>query len=295
MNNKKASCLLARNPNSHKGHYGRIGIVAGSLSMLGAGILTARAALRTGSGLVYLITVDQAVPLVNILYPEIIILPIKTPDGFFLKQNYAEVYQLIKDKQITSLVLGPGLGQEENTKQFVNNLLMILHKEKAPLSTVIDADGLNALSLEDLSKTLHPQCLLTPHPKEFARLFNIKASINTNDIKAYDKFRLKAMQSAATFTNALLLLKGHHTVISYQQQIALNNTGNPSMATAGSGDVLSGIIASLLGQGLGIFDSAYLGAQIHGLAGDYAHKKQHIGLIASDIIDHIPQSFKKLC
>ncbi len=233
------SQLLPKRPKDvHKGQCGKVGLIAGSRTMIGAGILAARAALRTGSGLVYLLTIPEAAPAVNIAYPEIIVYPFETPI------------------ECDAFVMGPGLGSES----------WAMHHVDVPC--VIDGDGLFEFQKYNLSNVI-----LTPHGGEFERLFGTISS-----------------EDAAKSCGHIVVKKGPGTVITDGKKTVVNPTGNPGMATAGSGDVLSGVIASLIGQGLSLFDAAALGVYLHGLAGDLAYEQLGNGLIASDIIDFLPKA-----
>jgi hydroxyethylthiazole kinase-like uncharacterized protein yjeF len=275
--------LPKRADNAHKGTLGRIGIIAGSTNMMGAAILTARATLRAGSGLVYLMTVTEAIPQINICYPEIIVLPLKSVDGHLCEEALSDISHHIKEKKIDVLAIGPGLGQNPSTKNLVKALIFGLATSEK-ITTVIDADALNAIKQNDFTNIKETQFVLTPHPKEFEQVFGV----STSD----DQTRIRETRKAAIKIKQTVLLKGKNTVISNKDKLYINPTGNPGMATAGSGDALTGIIASFIGQGTAPFEASVLGTYIHGLAGDLAYKENNYGLIASDIIDNIAKAIK---
>ncbi|MCP4050061.1 MAG: NAD(P)H-hydrate dehydratase [bacterium] len=263
----------------HKGSCGRVGVIAGSVSMAGAAVLTARAALRAGSGLVYLMTVKEAVPLINIQYPEIIVLPLISKKGFPGILSFKQIEQYVKQYRFNSLAIGPGLGQQEETKELISDVIRMCSLKK--IKSVLDADCLNLLNVQDMGSEKEPLFVLTPHLKEFERVFGIKLTNN-------QECRVKKTREVALTCGQVILLKGHNTVVGFKDKIYINNTGNPGMATAGAGDVLTGIISSLTGQGVNLYDAAVLGAYLHGRSADYAYEKYGYGLIASDIINYLP-------
>jgi hydroxyethylthiazole kinase-like uncharacterized protein yjeF len=264
----KKNTLPKRPKNAHKGMCGRVGVIAGSLSMLGAAILTARAALRTGAGLVYLITAPEALAHINIVYPEIIVLPFG---------DYKQITRYLTDYKINSLAIGPGLGRTEKTQKLTRKIIFeycVAHK----LKTVIDADALFAISKNKLETLSETQFVLTPHKKEYEQLFGPQEP-----------------QDVALATKQVVLCKGPNTIVCDPQNKYINKTGNEGMATAGAGDVLTGMIAALVGQGSSVYDAAVLGAYLHGLAGDFAKQEKGIySLIASDIIENIFQAITKI-
>jgi hydroxyethylthiazole kinase-like uncharacterized protein yjeF len=280
--------LLQRNPDAHKGDFGHIFVLAGSGRFSGAAILCAAAAMRSGAGLVTLgipKNINNAV--IKIKPKEVMTLPLpQTKDSTLSSAGFKKIKDF--SKEIDVLVVGPGLGRNKSTQDLVRK---IISEIKKPL--VIDADGLNALVgylnlLRAKSYELRAECILTPHPGEMGRLLGIGIA----------KVQKKRKAIAAKFAKdykATLVLKGHNTVVAdYEGDLYINKTGNPGMATAGSGDVLTGIIGSFLGQGLSAFEAAKYAVYLHGLAGDLAAKeKTQLGMIASDIIDKIPQAIKK--
>lgn len=275
------SQLLRRSPDSHKGNFGHIFMLAGSARFSGAAVLCAKAAMRSGAGLVTLgIPKSLNSAIIKIKPNEVMTLPLpETKDGALALSGYRKISDFIKN--IDVLVIGPGLSQNKSTQDLARKVISRVNKK-----TVIDADGLNALAGH--LKLLPPAGILTPHPAEMARLLGIST-------KKVQNKRVEVAGEFAKKHKVVLVLKGHKSVVAdYRGNLYINNTGNPGMATAGSGDVLSGIIAAFLGQGLDEFTAAKFGVYIHGLAGDLAVKeKTQISLIASDIIDKIPAAIKK--
>ncbi|MBI5698941.1 NAD(P)H-hydrate dehydratase [Candidatus Saganbacteria bacterium] len=260
--------LPKRKPNTHKGDYGKVFVLAGSEGMLGAAILCSRGALRVGAGLVYLSVPGNLRDTANLAAPEVII------------SNFDPAYSA------DAVVIGPGLGAR---RRDARDLLFKLNLKKFKAPIILDADGLNAF-LEDKEslKKLDLDLVLTPHPGELSRLLD-------RPITDIQKNREKSAVEAAKLFNCLVVLKGHRTVIADKSgKVKINQTGNPGMATAGVGDVLAGMIAGLAGQGIKTHDAAILGVYLHGLAGDLAAKeKGEYGMIASDLVEKIPAAILK--
>lgn len=261
-------------------------ILAGSLGFTGSAILTAGACLRAGAGLV---TLGIPCSLHNVFarrVRELMLKPLPETTAKTLNiQAYAEIIKFLKDKADV-LVIGPGISQNKSTQQLICKII-----KNCPKPIVIDADGLNALAgqLNILRRAKYEgrKAIITPHTGEMSRLTGLSAAyINKN--------RKSVAKKLATDYNITVILKGHNTVVADKKDIYINKTGNPGMSTAGSGDVLSGIIGALLAQGLNAFSAAKYGAYIHGLAGDLgAKEKTQLGLIASDITDKIPAAIKQ--
>jgi hydroxyethylthiazole kinase-like uncharacterized protein yjeF len=280
--------LLRRRVDSHKGDFGHILVLAGSQTFSGAAVLSAHAAIRTGAGLVTIglpKSINNAI--INIKPPEVMTLPLaETKDGGISIGAYKNIKDFLK--KIDILVIGPGLGQNKSTQSLIRRLI-----NKLDRPVVIDADGINALAgylkVLRLRSWRHGAIVLTPHPGEMARLLG-------TTVKKIQKNRLKTARRFAKDYKLTLVLKGQRSiVVDYRGNKFLNSTGNAGMATAGSGDVLTGIIASFLAQGLDAFRAAKFAVYLHGLAGDMASKeKTQPGMIASDIIEKIPEAIKKM-
>ena len=263
--------LKKRKRFSHKGIYGNVLLIAGSYGMMGAAVLSAKAALRTGSGLVTVHIPGCGYQIVQTALPEALI-SIDESDLVF-----SGVPEL---SAFSAIGIGPGLGSEVITQKALHALLK---KNKVPI--VIDADGLNILSAnKEWLKILPEGTILTPHPREFERLAG----------KAGSGHQRNRMQIGfAQKYNVIVILKGAYTAIAMPDgSCHFNSTGNPGMATAGSGDVLTGIILSLLGQGYNQASAALLGVYLHGLAGDLAAaERSEEAVIASDIIENIGKAY----
>lgn len=273
--------LLRRKVSSHKGDFGHVFVLAGSLRFSGAGLLSCEAALRAGAGLVTLaVPKSLALSIIRVKAKEVMVLPLKETVE---KTHDAAAYKDASDflKQADVLVVGPGLTQNKSTRKLIRRLVVKCNKP-----TVLDADGLNAFA-GSINLLRNKAIVITPHPKEMARLLGIS-------VAEVQRKRKEVAKKAAKDYNVTVVLKGHNTVIADKANVYINKTGNPGMSTAGAGDVLAGMIAALLGQGLSLFDAAKYGVYLHGLAGDLAAKeKTQISLIASDIIAKIPEAIKK--
>ncbi len=282
-----AQSILPAHPLSgHKGTFGHIGIVAGSTGKTGAAALSANAALRTGSGLVTVAIPASVNDTLESKLLEVMTLPMpETAARTLGKKALSPLRKFLQTR--TAAVIGPGLGSYPETVSLIQTLIPTL-----PIPTVLDADALNAIGGRKttlLSKAKAP-LILTPHPGEMARLCNFSSP------KKINADRIGLAKSFAQKHRVIVVLKGARSVLAHPNgHVAICPTGNPGMATAGSGDVLTGIIASFLGQGCSAWDAACLGTYTHGLAGDFAAQKLgECGMIASDIVRHIPHTLRQL-
>jgi len=272
--------LSRRDPDSNKGDFGKILVIAGSRGMSGAAVLCGSAALRGGAGLVRVAVPQEIWPIVAAANPCLMTAPMAQDDhGRISAAAAGDLVDLAQAYDVVAL--GPGLGGSADLSTLVATLLQQVSR---PL--VLDADGLNAIAArpEVLGKHAGP-VLITPHPGEFARLLHC-------DTVAVQGCRQELAVEFAGKHGLIVVLKGHATVVSDGQRVYQNNTGNPGMATAGAGDVLTGLIAALLGQGLEAFAAAQLGAHVHGRAGDMARDDLgERGLIATDLLSYLPRAF----
>ena len=270
------SLLPDRDPWAHKGCFGKILLLCGSRGFTGAAALAARAALRTGAGLVFLGVPESIYEIEAVKLDEPIVFPLPEEDG---KLSAAAIPQILhRLPQMDAVLIGPGLGQSDGVFAVVN---AVLEHFSGPV--VVDADGINVLSTHrDLLRERVSPTIVTPHDVEFARL----GGVITED-------RASSAAAAARDLGAIVLLKGHRTVISDGAECYCNRTGNPGMAVGGSGDVLSGIIVSLLGQGLSPIVAAACGAWLHGAAGDLCAKDLgQYGMLPSDMVEALPRLLK---
>jgi NAD(P)H-hydrate epimerase len=273
--------LLPRSPDSHKGTYGRVLVVAGSRGMSGAAVLAGSGALRGGAGLVEVASPAEVQPQIAVGNPCYLTLPLPQDSQGRLAGEAAELI-LDRSRMCQAVAVGPGLGLGLGVQEVVRR---VIAEATAPL--VLDADGLNAMAGWSRlpARPSGAAWIVTPHPGEFARLLQVTPA----QVQAS---REELAQRYAQEHGCVVVLKGHRTVVSDGQRCYCNDTGNPGMATGGSGDVLTGLIAALLAQGYAAFEAAQLGVYLHGLAGDIArdHKSEY-ALIASDVLDHLPAAF----
>jgi NAD(P)H-hydrate epimerase len=276
--------LPKRPEESHKGMYGSVLLLAGGRGMAGAAALCGASALRSGAGLVRVATAAEVQPTVATFEPCYMTYPIANDDEGIVR--FAPARRALERflPHADVLGIGPGLGESEDVRELLRWVV-----ESVDRPTVIDADGLNALvGQTKLLGRLNRPVVLTPHPGEFARL----VGRTTAEVQA-DRESLAA--EFARTENLVLVLKGAKTVVTDGARVYINGTGNPGMATGGAGDVLTGVIAALIGQKLPAFDAAQLGVYVHGLAGDIARDHDgEIGMIAGDIVDALADAFYHL-
>ena len=277
--------LLRRDRQAHKGHFGHCLIIAGSTGKTGAAALSANSAVRSGSGLVTLAVPASLNQILEVKTTEAMTFPLPDSDLGYLGDSALPVIRKLLIGKDT-LAIGPGLGSHPATSSLVRALI-----ESADVPMVIDADGLNALA-EDigvLKRKRSSAVVLTPHPGEMARMLGVSVS-------ELEDRRIPAAQEFARDFDVYLILKGARTIIAAPTgEIAINGSGNPGMATGGMGDVLTGIIASLLGQGYHAWDACRLGVFLHGYAADLVAKnKGEIGICATDVQEMLPYASNRL-
>jgi NAD(P)H-hydrate epimerase len=280
-----ARILPSRSPHSHKGTYGRVFVAAASTGMTGAAALTSAGALRVGAGLVTLGTPKSLNPILEVKLTEAMTVPLpETAEGSLALEAKSHIIETVaRTKSV--LAIGPGLSQHPETVALVHSLI-----SESNTPTVIDADGINALSKsKDILSSLSPQTVLTPHPGEMARLIG-------GTVEMLERDRIGIAQRFAETHNVTLVLKGAPTVIAGGNgEVWINSTGNAGMATGGMGDVLTGLIAGLMAQKASPFDAAVLGVYLHGLAGDIVAESIGMhGLMAGDVLNNVPKAIK-LC
>ncbi|MBN2490486.1 MAG: NAD(P)H-hydrate dehydratase [Planctomycetes bacterium] len=273
-----------RRPDAHKGDAGRVLLIAGSRGMAGAAALAARGALRAGAGLVTVAIPEPIEPVLATKLDCAMTIPLPAaPPGVIAAEALSAALERATAADVVGA--GPGMGTAPETRAFLVGLLGALRR---PL--VLDADGLNLASLgalDFLAGYALPK-ILTPHPGEMSRLLGT----TTRDVQAD---RPGAAVEAARRFAAVVVLKGANTVVTDGHAVHINRTGNPGMATGGSGDVLTGVITALLAQRMEPLAAARLGAHVHGLAGDLAAAaKGPISMTAADLVDHLPAAFLAL-
>jgi ADP-dependent NAD(P)H-hydrate dehydratase len=298
--------LPPRRPDSHKGDYGRALLVGGSRGMAGAIALAGRATLCSGAGLVTLAVPRSIQDLVASFSPCYMTQGLEDQDGQFTQAAGANLISSdgpTLESLWTCIALGPGLGRSDTLTRIVELVYQVVRQ---PM--VVDADALFALAArpEALARPAGPR-ILTPHPGEFSRLtgkpysfahrIEVAAELARGDDDLHYEFRDKttAPGGPRSRPETIVVLKGHQTVVTDGNRYSINHTGNPGMATGGSGDVLTGVVTGLLCQGLSPFDAARLGVHVHGLAGDLAAEELgQVSLIASDLIEYLPKAFLRL-
>ncbi len=263
-----------RNRYDHKGTFGHALLIAGSYGKMGAAVLAARGCIRSGAGLTSAHVPQKGYDIMQVSVPEVMCNIDKHPDCFSSFGNM---------DRYSAIGIGPGLGVTPETIHAFGELL-----KDCRVPMVVDADALNILAIRtEYMKQLPPGSVLTPHPGEFTRLFG-----NTSNSWQ----RIQLLRENAKKYNLTIVLKGAWTAIAYPDgEISFNPTGNPGMATGGSGDVLTGIILGLLAQGVSTRHAAETGVYLHGLAGDLAARKLSVqAMVASDIVDNLGKAFKKI-
>lgn len=273
--------LPARKPDSHKGDYGRALIVGGSMGMAGAVGLAGVAALRTGSGLVTVAVPKSILSTVAGFEPSCMSVPLPEDDAGRIGEGAIDVIREAA-KTATVVACGPGLRRSPTLDKLVAQLYCEL-----PQPMVFDADALNALADQQdvLTRPGGPR-VLTPHPGEFRRL---AGGQEFGERVAYQR---ESRPLAANW-KSVIVLKGYRTFVTDGTRSYINNTGNPGMATGGTGDVLTGIISGLMCQGLSAYDAARLGVYVHGHAGDQAAEELgQLSMIATDILHYLPNSLR---
>jgi hydroxyethylthiazole kinase-like uncharacterized protein yjeF len=278
-----ATLLADRNPDGHKGTYGHALIVGGSFGKSGAAAMAGMSALRSGAGLSTIAAPRSVVPMVAAFTPEIMTEPLLETDlGTISPEAHEQMARLLEGKDV--IALGPGIGRYPATVDFVQKFVQ---ECKVPL--VIDADGLNAFErqTQKLSGAKRP-LVLTPHPGEMSRL----TGLSTAEVQ---KDRIGVARKFAAEHSCIVVLKGHRTLIALPDgSVWVNVTGNPGMATGGTGDVLTGIVAGLLAQTPDVAMAVRAAVYLHGLAGDVAREKVgEPSLVAGDLITHLPEAFKR--
>jgi len=276
--------LRPRAVDAHKGDFGKVCIIAGSVGMSGAAALAGRSALRAGAGLVRVATPKSVLPIVASIEPSFTTIALPE-DG--AGRISAKAINTILDavSENDAVAFGPGIGISGALQSVLEALL-----EQEGLRLLIDADGLNNLTrIKDWPARLKAKLILTPHPGEMKRLWSALFR------EPLPSERKQQAAQLAQRTKSIVALKGAGTVVTDGEKIYINKTGNPGMATAGSGDVLTGVITALMGQGLSNFDAVVLGVYIHGLAGDIAAGKiGQVSLMATDIIGTLGKAFMRI-
>lgn len=278
-----AALLPPRPREAHKHRFGHVAVVAGGRGYAGAAWLAAEAGLRSGAGLVTLLA-PEGVARLDLPRPEVMVRPLpEDEDGFLSAEAAGEILRFLDQGRVSALAVGPGLGRTPGVQEVVSR---ILERWEGPL--VLDADGLNVSSLELLSRA-RGSLVITPHPGELARLMALSPALVQED-------RLGAVRRVAAETGAVSVLKGFRTLVaSPEGKVWVNPTGNEGLATAGTGDVLTGLLAGLSAQGAPPLSAALAGVYIHGLAGDLAVGPGSArSLMACDVLRFVGEAFARV-
>ena len=267
--------LPDRDKEAHKGDFGKILLLCGSRGFTGAAYLAAMGALRSGAGLTFLGVPESIYEIEAVKLNEPVVFPLPDEGGKLSEAAIPDILERLP--RMDAILIGPGLGQSEGTYQVVKAIL-----EAAKCPVVLDADGINVMAAhKDILRGRTNPTVLTPHAGEFARLGGNQAD------------RVAAAEEMSRELGCILLLKGHHTVITDGASTYINPTGNPGMAVGGSGDVLAGIITALLGQGIESLKAAACGAWLHGAAGDIcADEIGQYGMLPTDMLHVLPRLLK---
>lgn len=271
-----------REATAHKGESGRLFVLAGSAGMTGAATLTCAAALRAGAGLVTLGIPVSLNPILEVKLTEAMTLPLPETDSH---GHAPESLDTVREwaGRVDALALGPGFGRDPRSGELVR---AVLHETRLP--TVVDADGLYHVSPAD-ERTFHAGCVITPHPAEMARLLGTAtAEVQSN--------RLEVAKTAAVRLGCVVVLKGAATVIAAPDgRAAINSSGSPALATGGTGDVLTGMVAACLARGLAPYAAAVAAVYLHGTAGELTEERfGSSGALAGDVAEAIPEALRRL-
>ena len=274
--NSVLSILPDRDPWGHKGTFGKVLLLCGSRGFTGAAYLAAMGALRTGAGLVFLGVPESIYAIEAVKLNEPVVFPLPDHDGKLSEEAAPAILERLP--RMDTVLIGCGLGQSEGTFAVVKAVL-----QNAECPVVLDADGINVLSAHrDILRGRKQPTILTPHDGEFAGIGGV---LTPN--------RMESAAALAKDINSTVLLKGHRTCITDGRTGYVNTTGNPGMAVGGSGDVLAGMIVSLLGQGLAPLEAAACGAWLHGAAGDLCAKELgQYAMLPTDMLKHLPRLLK---
>ena len=270
------SILPDRDIYAHKGNFGKILLLCGSRGYTGAATLAAMGALRCGAGLVYLGTPESVYPIIATKLTEAIVFPLADENGMLSEHSIEQIEPLLH--QMDCVLFGPGLGQNKGIDSVLQHLLKVYQR-----TLIIDADGINLLPAhKDLLRGRTGATILTPHEGEFRRLAGREVANRIEDAI------LQAQE-----LNAIMVLKGHNTVITDGKFCYVNQTGNPGMAVGGSGDVLAGMITALAGQKIAPLKAAACGVWLHGAAGDLcAEEMGQYAMLPTDMLKHLPRLLK---
>lgn len=275
--------ISKRNSNTQKSDYGKLLIIAGSRGMTGAAYLASEAALKSGAGLITLACPESVNTILENKTTEVMTLPSSDNNGHFAYPAASEI--ISKINEFDAVLIGPGIGRSDDVQEFVKTVL-----KGCDVPVIVDADALYAVAQnKDILKECTCDLIFTPHAMEMSRLTGL-------DISYIEENRIQISREFSEETGTVLLLKGHHSLVTAPSLVQyINSTGNPGMASGGSGDVLAGIIAAFVARGIDLTSAVAVGAYIHGMAGDIA--KDHYGeesLSAKNVLECLPKSFCRI-
>lgn len=280
--------LPFREEDSNKATFGNVLNIAGSLNYRGAAYLSSVSALRVGAGYVTLAAIPPVIEAVASQMPDAVFVPLPQAGPILSRNAISVIGNILRPSTVCSFGCGIsaiGIPFDDLTK-IVNKIIRLFIEQKT--FCVLDADALNALSHSSETFRFDGRAVMTPHPKELSRLLH-------TDMERIQRNRIDAAREASQKFGAIVLLKGHQTVIANGNAFHINDSGNSALAKAGSGDCLTGIIAGLLAQKMEPFDAAILGAKLHGITGEIASAElSEYGVLASDLPRYIPQAIKKI-
>ena len=275
-----------RAKDAHKGSCGRLLLIAGSNKYSGAAKLMVEAALRSGIGMVYVIAIHQVANLIRSHSPEAIVMEVPEENGIISEKAMSVIQTILNDVDINAVGIGPGIGSSEKLESFYSRLVGKLIDYNIP--TLVDADALSPIFKQIGNKEIQNinQFIFTPHPKEFAHMIN----------QSFESIANKAdVLKEAKRIKQVIVYKTSKTVVANEKELWLSMTGNEGLATAGSGDVLAGIISGFLGQGVSGFNAAKLGVYMHGLTAEIAVNELGIhSVLARDLCKFLPDSFQEV-
>ena len=272
---EKFTLKLQRKPESHKYDYGHVLVIAGSKNMPGAGVLCCNAAMRSGAGLVtYAVKEEYFNNACALSKPETM---------FFVYGDSSEILEFIENRKVSSVVIGPGLLPSRTLRKFIEKII-----SKIEIPVILDASGIAVFNKKYVKlQKAKAKLILTPHIGEFSKLLD-------KNVEEIEKNKNMAVDRFIEEFSLICVLKGRNTIVSNGKNIYVNDSGTPAMATAGSGDVLSGIIAAFAGIDDDLFEAAKFAVYVHGLSGEASEeKKGRAGVIASDLVDNIPVAMRR--
>jgi hydroxyethylthiazole kinase-like uncharacterized protein yjeF len=273
---------------SHKGTYGRVLVIAGSTKYTGAAVLAVEAALRSGVGMVVAVAIATVATVIRQRNPEVVVVEVPEQDGVITEAACEMVAASIEEFNVSAVCIGPGLGRVSDA--FYRGCVAQCVDKKIPV--VVDADALAPIYSILTAQHVAHQFVFTPHPKEFRRMLDTVSNVDGDTENNQENVDNNMVVKAAAKVGQTVVLKTHATVVSNGKDLWINETGNAGLATAGSGDVLAGLMGGLLAQGVECYNAAMLGVYMHGMAAEFAAETVGLrAMVASDVCDTLPKVF----